>query len=145
MSHSSGIFLTSLKASLSSFTPIMSAVSARSLGPISSTKSSKSTCPPTVRKQELTSNPHHMPRKFTKLWCKAEDKPVLDFTSEGNETKNSYGSCWSADSVLSAPSLLACIPSSACSSPSPCSQWIRLYLCQTPWMLHATLGTKNTS
>lgn len=40
-------FLTSLKASLSSFTPIMSAVSARSLGPMSSTKSSKSTCPPT--------------------------------------------------------------------------------------------------
>lgn len=36
-------FLTSLKASLSSFTPIISAVSARSLGPINSTKSSKST------------------------------------------------------------------------------------------------------
>lgn len=41
--------LTSLKASLSSFTPIMSAVSASSLGPISSTKSSKSTWPPTEK------------------------------------------------------------------------------------------------
>lgn len=37
---------TSLKASLSSFTPIISAVSASILGPISSTKSSKSTLPP---------------------------------------------------------------------------------------------------
>lgn len=37
---------TSLKASLSSFTPIMSAVSANIFGPISSTKSSKSTLPP---------------------------------------------------------------------------------------------------
>lgn len=44
--------LTSLNASLSSFTPIMSAVSARSLGPMSSTKSSKSTCPPTVGRIE---------------------------------------------------------------------------------------------
>lgn len=41
------LVLTSLKASRSSFTPIMSAVSARSFGPISSTKSSKSTWPPT--------------------------------------------------------------------------------------------------
>lgn len=40
--------LTSLNASLSSFRPIMPAVSARSLGDISSTKSSKSTRPPTV-------------------------------------------------------------------------------------------------
>lgn len=39
-------FLTSLNASLSSLTPIMSAVSASSFGPISSTKSSKSTLPP---------------------------------------------------------------------------------------------------
>lgn len=38
--------LTSLKASRSSLTPIMSAVSANILGPISSTKSSKSTFPP---------------------------------------------------------------------------------------------------
>lgn len=37
---------TSRKASRSSLTPIMSAVSASSLGPISSTKSSKSTFPP---------------------------------------------------------------------------------------------------
>lgn len=43
--------LTSRKASLSSFTPIISAVSARSLGPISSTKSSKSTWPPTGAKR----------------------------------------------------------------------------------------------
>lgn len=40
--------LTSLNASFSSFKPIMPAVSARSLGVISSTKSSKSTRPPTV-------------------------------------------------------------------------------------------------
>ena len=45
-------FLTSLNASFSSFTPIMSAVSARSFGPINSTKSSKSTCPPTSEKQK---------------------------------------------------------------------------------------------
>ena len=38
--------LTSLKASRSSLTPIMSAVSANILGPINSTKSSKSTLPP---------------------------------------------------------------------------------------------------
>lgn len=44
--------LTSLKASRSSFTPIMSAVSARSFGPISSTKSSKSTWPPTWDKMK---------------------------------------------------------------------------------------------
>lgn len=44
--------LTSLKASRSSFTPIMSAVSARSFGPISSTKSSKSTWPPTWNKMK---------------------------------------------------------------------------------------------
>lgn len=43
--------VTSLKASLNSFTPIISAVSARSLGPINSTKSSKSTCPPTTRQR----------------------------------------------------------------------------------------------
>ncbi len=44
-------YLTSLKASLNSFTPIISAVSARSLGPINSTKSSKSTWPPTIRQK----------------------------------------------------------------------------------------------
>ncbi|MEQ2203620.1 hypothetical protein XENOCAPTIV_001417, partial [Xenoophorus captivus] len=39
---------TSLKASLSSFMPIIPAVSARSFGAINSTKSSKSTLPPTT-------------------------------------------------------------------------------------------------
>lgn len=45
--------LTSLKAFLSSLMPIMSAVSARSLGPINPTKSSKSTWPPTEKKTKL--------------------------------------------------------------------------------------------
>lgn len=44
--------LTSLKASFSSFTPIIPAVSARSLGVIKSTKSSKSTLPPTWGKNQ---------------------------------------------------------------------------------------------
>lgn len=44
--------LTSLKASLSSFTPIIPAVSARSFGVISSTKSSKSTLPPTRKEKD---------------------------------------------------------------------------------------------
>lgn len=57
--------LTSRKASLSSFTPIISAVSARSLGPISSTKSSKSTWPPTVAKKKGLS--HAQPARYTPL------------------------------------------------------------------------------
>lgn len=44
--------LTSLKASFSSFTPIIPAVSARSFGVIKSTKSSKSTLPPTWGKNQ---------------------------------------------------------------------------------------------
>lgn len=44
--------LTSLKASRSSFTPIMPAVSAKSFGAINSTKSSKSTLPPTETKRK---------------------------------------------------------------------------------------------
>lgn len=44
--------LTSLKASLSSFTPIIPAVSAKSFGVMRSTKSSKSTLPPTSKARE---------------------------------------------------------------------------------------------
>lgn len=44
--------LTSLKASRSSFTPIIPAVSAKSFGAINSTKSSKSTLPPTERQRK---------------------------------------------------------------------------------------------
>ncbi len=67
--------LTSLKASRSSLTPIMSAVSASILGPISSTKSSKSTLPPPtthVLLKNVTSVPalssnHELSYSF--LWC----------------------------------------------------------------------------
>lgn len=55
--------LTSRKASRSSFTPIMSAVSASILGPIRSTKSSKSTFPPAVDTersfQNMNNHSHH--------------------------------------------------------------------------------------
>lgn len=49
------LILTSLKASLSSFTPIIPAVSSKSFGVMRSTKSSKSTLPPTgANKQKKT-------------------------------------------------------------------------------------------
>lgn len=125
-------FLTSLNASLSSFTPIMSAVSASSLGPMSSTKSSKSTCPPTVGPTD-------------RVWlidcciCASAAVSALCVQVE----RLTHGSCWSAGSVRSAPSLLACSPSSSCSSPSLYSLWSRLCPCQTPWMPPAALRARQ--
>lgn len=75
MSLNSGILHTSLKASLNSLTPIMSAVSASILGPISSTKSSKSTLPPPTKQiNNHRRNVHiHIPRNSHKLFTERKN------------------------------------------------------------------------
>lgn len=62
--------LTSLNASRSSLTPIMSAVSASILGPISSTKSSKSTLPPPTMNTSYVENVLSVLISDVSLWCK---------------------------------------------------------------------------
>lgn len=57
------LILTSLKASLSSFMPIMPAVSSNSFGVMRSTKSSKSTLPPTgVKNEKMKKRKLHLPK-----------------------------------------------------------------------------------
>lgn len=66
------VLQTSLKASLSSLTPIMSAVSASILGPISSTKSSKSTLPPPRgRGSKKVSKEHRKDEPLVNNWFTA--------------------------------------------------------------------------
>lgn len=59
-------------------------------------------------------------------------RPRVDSETRSHE-RPTHGSCWSAGSVLSAPSPWACTPSSSCSSPDLCIRWSRLCLCRTPW------------